>query len=81
MSAASLSACGTLKPLPDVPRPQPVEAMQPEPESLCQLPSDIAAMELGEALNRILLCHAADAEQYRRLERKWKELAAWIRGG
>jgi len=55
--------------------------MQPEPESLCQLPSDIAAMELGEALNRILLCHAADAEQYRRLERKWKELAAWIRGG
>jgi hypothetical protein len=52
--------------------------MQPEPAALCSLTADVAAMDLGEALNRILLCHASDAEQYRRLERKWRELVEWV---
>ena len=78
-SVLTLCACGTLKPLPDVPRPLPVEAMQPESADLCRLKPEIVDASIAEALSQILLCRAMDAEQYRRLERKHRELAEWIK--
>ncbi len=79
-SVLILSACGTNRPPPDVPRPQPVEAMQPEPKQLCQLRPEIVNLDMADALALILNCHAVDSEQYRRLELKHRVLGEWIRG-
>lgn len=77
-----VAACtGTASPRPDVPRPKPVEAMQPEPRELCQLRPEFDNLELQDQLAMLANCHAMDAEKFRRLERKHLELADWIKAG
>lgn len=76
--ALSLLACTTLPPAPDLPRPLPVEAMQPCQRQLCTLRPEFVNLELADQLAMILACRIADAEAYRRCEVKQKALAEWV---
>jgi hypothetical protein len=52
--------------------------MRAEPRDLCKLRPEIVNLDLPDALAMVLNCHAVDAEQYRRLERKHGELVEFI---
>lgn len=81
LGLALIGGCtGTPPPRPEIPRPKPVEAMQPEPSELCQLRDTFDNLDLGDQLALVSNCHAMDAEHYRRLERKYAELRKWIDG-
>lgn len=63
-----------------MPRQKPVEAMQPEQATLCQLRPEIVNMAIEDALALIVNCRVMDAETYRRLEAKHGALRTWIEG-
>jgi len=52
--------------------------MQPEPRSLCILKPEFDNMSREDQAALLDNCHAMDAEQYRRLERKFGSLVDWI---
>lgn len=55
--------------------------MQPEPTQLCTLRPEIVNLDIQDALALILNCRIVDAERFRILERKNRELAEWIKAG
>lgn len=52
--------------------------MQPEAKELCKLRPEFDNLPLNDQLALIANCHAMDAEHYRRLERKHRELVEYI---
>ena len=78
--ALSSYGCSTTPVSPEIPRQKPVEAMQAEPATMCQLRPEIVNMAIEDALALIYGCRVMDAETYRRLEAKHGALRTWIEG-
>jgi hypothetical protein len=82
LACLMLSSCATTGvQTPEIPRPQPLEAMEPCQPMLCKLRPEIVNLEFADQMALLLGCKEADAEAYRKCEVKQKALSDWIRRG
>ncbi len=74
----SLSGCGTAPPT-SVPKPLPIEAMEPCQIQLCKLRPEITQLDFPDQMAMLLACKEADAEAFRRCALKQAALSNWVK--